>query len=217
MLREGVQANDEVLLVPSGAWVAERGPLRPGLDALAAHLRDAGAGVKIAKALCVCCPDCPSASLEHELTRPSFARVRKYPSRADAGRAFTARLKLVLAKDVRAVGAAAMSDILLDEQAAREYVAARSSAGGRATIASHGDQLGNCGRKSPTDSIDEFSRLLSSRYCFPLLRSRSLNRCNWATRGDVHGVQGYDCSDCARLHYQSVNAGEPIHDQEVDA
>jgi hypothetical protein len=53
MLREGVQANDEVLLVPSGAWVAARGPLRPGLDALAAHLRDAGAGVKITKALCV--------------------------------------------------------------------------------------------------------------------------------------------------------------------
>jgi hypothetical protein len=53
MLREGVKANDEVLLVPAGAWVAARGPLRPGLDALAAHLRDAGAGVKIAKALCV--------------------------------------------------------------------------------------------------------------------------------------------------------------------
>ena len=133
MLREGVKANDEVLLVPSsGAWVATRGPLRPGLDALAAHLRDAGAGVKIAKALCVCCPDCPSASLEHELTRPSFARVRKYPSRADAGRAFTAGLKRVLAEDVRAVDAAAMSDILLDEQAAREYTYARSVAGGLA-------------------------------------------------------------------------------------
>jgi hypothetical protein len=216
MLREGVQANDEVLLVPSGAWVAERGPLRPGLEALAAHLRDAGAGVKIAKALCVCCPDCPSASLEHELTRPSFARVRKYPSRADSGRAFTAGLKRVLAKDVRAVDAAAMSDIVLDEQAAREYTNARSVAGGKAsslkqgsawleangyteqdftdddaraawgrssgqiggkatiashglqmgnggkaTILSHGDQLGNGGRESTTDSLLEFSPILS--------------------------------------------------------
>ena len=91
--------------------------------------------------------------------------------------------------------------------------------GGKATIASHGLQMGNGGRKSPTDSIDEFSRLLSSRYCFPLLRSRSLNRCNWATRGDVQGVQGYDCSDCAQLYYQQrkPHAGERNHDQEVDA
>jgi hypothetical protein len=93
----------------------------------------------------------------------------------------------------------------------------QKSKGGKATIASHGDQLGNCGRKSPADSLDEFSPLLSSRYSFPLLRSRSLNRCNWATRGDVHGVQGYDCSDCARLHYQSLKGEEPPHDQEVDA
>jgi hypothetical protein len=89
--------------------------------------------------------------------------------------------------------------------------------GGKATIASHGRQLGNGGRKSSRFFPDDFCPVLSSHPCLPLLRSRSLNRCNWATRGDVHGVQGYDCSDCARLHYQLLKAGEPIHDQEVDA
>ena len=57
-------------------------------------------------------------------TRPSFACVRKYPARPDAGRAFTGALKLVLAQDVKAVDAAAMSNMLLDEQAAREHIAA---------------------------------------------------------------------------------------------
>ena len=66
------------------------------------------------------------------------------------------------------MGAAAMSDILLDEQAAREYVAARASAGGRATIASHGPQLGNCGRKSSRFFPDDFCPVLSSHSCFLL-------------------------------------------------
>ena len=50
---EGVKAGDEVLLVPAGVWVAEGGPLRPGLDALGAQLRDAGVSVKISKDQCV--------------------------------------------------------------------------------------------------------------------------------------------------------------------
>ena len=107
-------------------------------------------------------------------TRPSFACVRKYPARQDAGRAFTGALKLVLAQDVKAVDAAAMSNTLLDEQAAREHIAAVMrrfhQAGGQATIASHGQQMGNGGRTSTTDSLLEFSPILSSHSCFPLLR-----------------------------------------------
>jgi hypothetical protein len=131
------------------------------------------------------------------------------------------------------VDAAAMSDILLDEQAAREYTDARSSAGGkasslkqgsawleangyteqdytdddaraawgrssgliggkatiashgkqvgnggRATIASHGQQMGNGGRTSTTDSLLEFSPILSSHSCFPLLRASNRSQCN---------------------------------------
>ena len=91
-------------------------------------------------------------------TRPSFACVRKYPARPDAGRAFTAALKLVLAQDVKAVDAAAMSNMLLDEQAAREHIAAVTrrygQAGGRATIKSHGEQLGNGGRESSSANED---------------------------------------------------------------
>ena len=88
------------------------------------------------------------------VTRPSFACVRKYPARQDAGRAFTGALKLVLAQDVKAVDAAAMSNMLLDEQAAREHIAALSRAGGRATIKSHGEQLGNGGRESSRENED---------------------------------------------------------------
>ena len=66
---------------------------------------------------------------------------------------------------MRAVDAAAMSDILMDEQAAREYTDARNSAGGRiggkATILSHGAQMGNAGCESTTDSLLELSPILS--------------------------------------------------------
>eukprot|EP00900_Chrysochromulina_parva_P028072 jgi/Chrpa1/989/Chrysochromulina_OHIO_Genome00000795-RA len=97
MRSEGVKAGDEVLLVPAGVWVAEGGPLRPGLDALGAQLRDAGVSVKISK-------------------------DQKYPSRDDSGRAFTAGLKPVLAQDLSpAVDAAALSDTLLNEQVAHEH------------------------------------------------------------------------------------------------
>ena len=73
-----------------------------------------------------------------------------------------------------------MSDILMDEQAAREYTDARNSAGGRiggkatilshgaqmgnggkATILSHGAQMGNAGCESTTDSLLELSPILS--------------------------------------------------------
>ena len=91
-------------------------------------------------------------------TRPSFACVRKYPARKDAGRAFTAALKLVLAQDVKAVDAAAMSNMIHDEQAAREHIAALMrrfhQAGGRATIKSHGEQMGNGGRESSRENED---------------------------------------------------------------
>ena len=49
--------------------------------------------------------------------------------------------------------------------------------GGRATIESHGPQLGNAGRKSSTDSRDEFTPVLSSHYCLPLLlRAKSMQQ-----------------------------------------
>ena len=123
------------------------------------------------------------------------ACVRRYPARGDHGRAFTAGLKLVLAQDLSpAVEAAALLDTLLDEKVAREHANALAykyqSAGGRATVASHGPQLANGGkvggkatvashglqmanggRKSTTDSRLEFSPILSSHSCFPLLRS----------------------------------------------
>lgn len=87
--------------------------------------------------------------LTHHLIR---ACVRRYPARGDHGRAFTAGLKLVLAQDLSpAVEAAALLDTLLDEKVAREHANALAykyqSAGGRATVASHGPQLGNGGRK----------------------------------------------------------------------
>ena len=51
-----------------------------------------------------------------------------------------------------------MSNMLLDEQAAREHIAAVMrrfhQAGGRATIKSHGEQLGNGGRASSTANED---------------------------------------------------------------
>ena len=53
MLREGVKAKDDVVLVPVGAWVAKGGPLRPGLDKLGARLRAAGVNAKTAKDQCV--------------------------------------------------------------------------------------------------------------------------------------------------------------------
>jgi hypothetical protein len=126
--------------------------------------------------------------LTHHLIR---ACVRKYPARGDHGRAFTAGLKLVLAQDLSpAVEAAALLDTLVDEKVAREHANALAykyhSAGGKATVASHGPQLANGGkatvashglqmanggRKSTTDSRLEFSPILSSHSCFPLLRS----------------------------------------------
>eukprot|EP00900_Chrysochromulina_parva_P026141 jgi/Chrpa1/8160/Chrysochromulina_OHIO_Genome00001635-RA len=42
-LREGLKPDDdEVVLVPSGLWTAVNGALRPGVEALAAHLVGAG-------------------------------------------------------------------------------------------------------------------------------------------------------------------------------
>lgn len=51
MRREGVEAADEVLLVPVGAWVAESGPLRPGLETIATQLLLANVNIKISKKL----------------------------------------------------------------------------------------------------------------------------------------------------------------------
>ena len=52
-LREGLKPDDdEVVLVPSGLWTAVNGALRPGVEALAAHLVGAGALVTIAPTLC---------------------------------------------------------------------------------------------------------------------------------------------------------------------
>jgi len=61
---------------------------------------------------------------DHTGANVKIAEDQKYPSRADAGRAFTAGHKLVLAKEVMAVDAAVMLDTQLDEQAAREHAAA---------------------------------------------------------------------------------------------
>ena len=65
ILLEGMKEGDEVLLMPSGLWPAENGALRPGVDALAAHLVDAGALVTIAPSLCVAHLECLPCSRTH--------------------------------------------------------------------------------------------------------------------------------------------------------
>ena len=65
ILLEGLKSGDEVLLMPSGLWPAENGALRPGVDALAAHLVDAGALVTIAPSLCVAHLECLPCSRTH--------------------------------------------------------------------------------------------------------------------------------------------------------
>ena len=43
--------------------------------------------------------------------------------------------------------------------------------GGRSTIDSHGPQIGNCGCKSSSDSLDEILSCSFLNHCLPLLRS----------------------------------------------
>lgn len=52
MIKEGLNTGDQLLIVPSGNWVAEGGAFRPGLEALVRRLRDAGVAVTVAKSLC---------------------------------------------------------------------------------------------------------------------------------------------------------------------
>ena len=96
--REGVKAADEVVIVPGGAWTAEGGPLRPGLEELWQHLVDYGVRAIIANDVYAAAPRLPPVSalhLDHPLTRTLFARfagptprgatlARPSPSRSSA-------------------------------------------------------------------------------------------------------------------------------------
>ena len=73
--------------------------------------------------------------------------LREYPSRLDAGRAFGTALKLAMAAGM---GVVVDQDALVSgpemEHFARMHKGAVSSAGGSATVASHGPQIANGGK-----------------------------------------------------------------------
>ena len=151
IVTEGLKAADEVLIVPSGLWSAVDGALRPGVAALAAHLVGAGTLVKIAPSLCAALPATLSASLWTRTHSRCITRDldlhRAYPSQLDGGQAFTLGLQRVMAEYLTvSVNTAARADTERAEEATRAHVHAASSAGGRATVASHGPQLANGGK-----------------------------------------------------------------------
>ena len=96
--REGLNAGDEVVIFAGGAWTAEGGPLRPGLEALWQYLVDYGVHAIIADDVYAAAPRLPPVSalhLDHPLTRTLFARfagptprgatlARPSPSRSSA-------------------------------------------------------------------------------------------------------------------------------------
>jgi hypothetical protein len=88
--------------------------------------------------------------------------------------------------------------------------------GGKATIASHGRQLGNGGRKSSRFFPDDFCPVLSSHPCLPLLRSRNGRNGIWLPGSNVPRVQGIHRGACAR-RLQERMSDEPNHDEEVNA
>jgi hypothetical protein len=74
---------------------------------------------------------------------------RDYPSQHDGGRAYTLGLQRVMAEHLTvSVDATARADTERAEEATRAHVHAASSAGGSATVASHGPQLANGGKAS---------------------------------------------------------------------
>ena len=146
MLIEGMKSGDEVLLVPSGLWTAENGALRPGVDALAAHLVGAGVLVTIAPSLCVAHLECLPCSRTHS-PHQLLDVHRTYPSLLDGGLLYTADLKGTAARLLSPpVDARALADVTRDVEAQRAHVAATHSAGGKATVASHGPQMANGGK-----------------------------------------------------------------------
>ena len=96
--REGLKADDEVVIFAGGSWTAEGGPLRPGLEALWQYLVDYGVHAIIADdvyAAAPCLPPVSALHLDHPLTRTLFARfagptprratlARPSPSRSSA-------------------------------------------------------------------------------------------------------------------------------------
>ena len=143
-----------MVLVSGGAWTAEGGLLRPGLLALWQHLVDYGVHAIIADDLCAAPSLHPVSALEldHALTlHPDRSPRRIYPSQGDGGLAFTLGLERVLVNGFEvAVDPAALADMEHAEEAARAHAAAMasavSSAGGKATVASHGAQMANGGK-----------------------------------------------------------------------
>ena len=72
---------------------------------------------------------------------------RAYPSQLDGGQAFTLGLQRVMAEHLTVtVDTAARADTERAEVAARAHVSAAHTAGGKATVASHGPQLANGGK-----------------------------------------------------------------------
>jgi len=66
------------VIVAGGAWTAEGGPLRPGLEALWQNLVDYGVHAVIADdvyATAPCLPPVSALHLDHALTRTLFARL----------------------------------------------------------------------------------------------------------------------------------------------
>jgi len=66
------------VIVAGGAWTAEGGPLRPGLEALWQHLVGYGVHAVIADdvyATAHCLPPVSALHLDHALTRTLFARL----------------------------------------------------------------------------------------------------------------------------------------------
>ena len=139
-----------MVLVSGGAWTAEGGLLRPGLLALWQHLVDYGVQAIIADDLCAAPSLHPVSALEldHALTlHPDRSPRRIYPSQGDGGLAFTLGLERVLVNGFEvAVDPAALADMEHAEEAARAHAAAMASAGGKATVASHGAQMANGGK-----------------------------------------------------------------------
>ena len=73
--REGLKADDEVVIFAGGAWTAEGGPLRLGLEALWQYLVDYGVHAIIADdvyAAAPCLPPVSALHLDHPLTRTLF-------------------------------------------------------------------------------------------------------------------------------------------------
>ena len=71
--REGLKADDEVVIFAGGAWTAEGGPLRPGLEALWQYLVDYGVHAIIADDVYAAAPCLPPVSALHSHAPCSLA------------------------------------------------------------------------------------------------------------------------------------------------